>query len=376
MCGPLAVSQNCYGDKTVVRIGKTDKVRTKTDILAKADQGRHMTIWDPPTEIGLLLYPDVASATVHGLTDLFAVAATVARERIGAAAPMLRVSHWQPKAANEGVERTFDTHPALKNSPTAVIVPGSWKGPPEPDVNACLVGWLMERHNAGATLCSVCGGAFVLAETGLLKGRTATTHWSLSEKLAQGFPDIRVDGSRLTIEDGNFITAGGVLAWTDLGLKLVDRFLGPTIMLETARFMLADPPGREQRYYSNFKPKLHHGDAAVLKVQHWLQTEATKQPPMAKMAAVGGLEERTFLRRFQKATGLNPTQYNQHLRVGKARELLEFTSQTVNQISWAVGYEDSRSFRKVFQKVMGLSPNDYRRRFSVDVRKTAPAVNL
>jgi transcriptional regulator GlxA family with amidase domain len=82
------------------------------------------------------------------------------------------------------------------------------------------------------------------------------------------------------------------------------------------------------------------------------------------MASVSGLEERTFLRRFQKATGLSPSQYNQRLRVGKAREMLEFTNQTVNQISWAVGYEDSRSFRKVFYKVMGLSPRDYRRRFA------------
>jgi transcriptional regulator GlxA family with amidase domain len=146
---------------------------------------------------------------------------------------------------------------------------------------------------------------FVLADTGLLAGRTATTHWSLTEKLAQDFPDVLID-ENLTIEDGNFITAGGVLAWTDLGLKLVDRYLGPTIMLETARFMLADPPGREQRYYSNFAPKLHHGDAAVLKVQHWLQTEATKQPSISDMAAIGGLEERPFLRRFSKSDRTQP----------------------------------------------------------------------
>jgi transcriptional regulator GlxA family with amidase domain len=323
-----------------------------------------MAIWDPPTEIGLLLYPNVVSATVHGLTDLFAVASTLARERIGANAPMLRVSHWQPNSANIAIDRAFDTHPQLANSPIAVIVAGSWQGQPARDVVDCMTKWLLERHAAGSTLCSVCGGAFVLAETGLLAGRTATTHWSMAEKLAQGFPDIRVDENRLTVEDGGFITAGGVLAWTDLGLKLVDRYLGPSIMLETARFMLADAPGREQRFYSNFAPKLKHGDAAVLKVQHWLQAEAAKQPSLSEMASVGGLEERTFLRRFQKATGLTPSQYTQRLRVGKSREMLEFTNQTVNQISWAVGYEDSRSFRKVFQKVMGLSPSDYRRRFA------------
>jgi transcriptional regulator GlxA family with amidase domain len=332
-----------------------------------------MAIWDLPTEIGLLLYPDVADATVHGLTELFTVASTLARERLGANAPMIRVSHWRPGPGNETIERVFDTHGQLPNSPVAVIVPGSWQGPPSPLVTRCLVTWLLERHAAGCILCSVCGGAFVLAETGLLSGRTATTHWSLTQKLAQCFPGVQVDETRLTVEDGNIITAGGVLAWTDLGLKLVDRYLGPTIMLETARFILADPPGREQRFYSNFAPRLHHGDAAVLKVQHWLQTEATRQPSVSAMASIGGLEERTFLRRFQKATGFSPSQYNQRLRVGKAREMLEFTQQTVGEISWAVGYEDTRSFRKVFHKVMGLSPGDYRKRFSARAGLTTTA---
>jgi transcriptional regulator GlxA family with amidase domain len=172
----------------------------------------------------------------------------------------------------------------ILSSKVAVIVPGSWKGLPPTEVVQCLVQWLLKHHSRGATLCSVCGGAFVLAETGLLAGRSATTHWSFIAKLSESFPDIHADESRITVEDGNFITAGGVLAWTDLGLKLVDRYLGSTIMIETARFMLVDPPGREQRYYSNFAPKLHHGDAAILKVQHWLQNQTSNVPSVKEMA--------------------------------------------------------------------------------------------
>lgn len=324
-----------------------------------------MAIWDPPAEIGILLYPKVASATVHGLTDLFTVASTLARQRLGPTAPMLRVSHWQPNASANAIDCIFDTHPDLSRRPLAVIVPGSWSGEPEPAVIQCLTRWLLERHAAGTTLCSVCGGAFLLAETGLLAGRAATTHWTFVQDLAQRFPDIQVDECRITVEDGNFITAGGVLAWADLGLKLVDRHLGPTIMLETARFMLVDPPGREQRYYSNFSPRLHHGDADVLRVQHWLQTEAANQPSLAEMAAICGLETRTLLRRFKRATGLNPTEYSQRIRVGQAREMLEFTNQPISRVALAVGYEDYGSFKRVFQKIVGLSPRDYRRRFAV-----------
>jgi transcriptional regulator GlxA family with amidase domain len=326
---------------------------------------RQKAIWDPPVEIGILLYPGAATSMIHGLTDMFTVATTLGRELGGANAPMLRASHWQLNAAGDAVECVFDTHPGLPHALVVAIVPGSWVGPPGPEVMKHLVAWLLARHAVGTTLCSVCGGAFVLAETGLLAGRTATTHWSFTAALAKKFPDIQVDENRLTIEDGNFITAGGVLAWTDLGLKLVDRHLGPSVMLETARFMLADAPGREQRFYSNFAPKLQHGDAPILKVQNWLQTRAASQPSIPEMAAVAGMEARTFMRRFHKATGLKPTDYSQRLRVGKAREMLEFTSQTVDQIAGTIGYDDPASFRRVFQRVMGLSPSDYRRRFAV-----------
>jgi transcriptional regulator GlxA family with amidase domain len=324
-----------------------------------------MAIWDPPAEIGVLLYPEVAFATVHGATDLFKVADSIARQRMGPTAPILRVSHWQLKSETDAVERVFDTHPQLVNRPVAIIVPGSWEGQPEPDLTRCLAQWLIERHAAGSALCSICGGAIILAATGLLAGRSATTHWDYAEELARRFPDIRVDARRIVIEDGNLMTAGGVLAWTDLGLRLVDRYLGSTIMLETARYMLADPPGREQSYYSSFSPKLNHGDMAVLKVQHWLQAQAAAPRSIAALAEVSGLGERTFLRRFQKATGLKPTEYGQRLRVGKAREMLEFTTQSIDQISWAIGYEDPGSFRRVFRRVVGLTPGDYRRRFAV-----------
>jgi transcriptional regulator GlxA family with amidase domain len=324
-----------------------------------------MAIWDPPTEIGILLYPDYAASTVYGLTDMFAVATKLAHQHIGANAPMVRVSHWLPNSTNEVVDCVFDTHPALDHRVSVVIVPGSWKGEPDVDVKKCLVNWLIEKHANGSTLCSVCGGAFVLAETGLLAGRCATTHWDLAQALAQRFPEIHVDEHRIVVEDGNLITAGGVLAWTDLGLKLVERHLGPSIMLETARYMLVDPPRREQRYYSNFSPVLNHGDSAILRVQRWLQSQVELQPSISKMAEIGGLEDRTFLRRFQKATGLKPTEYSQRLRIGKAREMLEFTGRTIEIIAEMIGYDDPASFRRVFKRLMGMSPSAYRRRFAV-----------
>lgn len=318
----------------------------------------------PLPEIGLLVYPRAQLAAVHGLTDLFAVADWLARQRLGTSEPLLRVSHLSRSVTDGRIVRTFDTGPGQDDAPVVIILPPSLGPPPAGDDMAGFIDFLRMRHVAGTTLASVCAGAFLLAETGLLNGRMATTHWTYANHLAERYREVRVDTDKLLIDDGDIITAGGLMSWTDLGLNLVDRLLGPTAMIETARFLLIDPPGREQRYYSTFSPKLAHGDLAVLKVQNWLQAALPRDATASAMAAKAGLEERTFLRRFRKATGLRPTEYCQHLRVGKARAMLEATTRPIDQIAWDVGYEDPGSFRKVFIKVTGLAPRDYRRRFA------------
>jgi len=217
-------------------------------------------------------------------------------------------------------------------------------------------------------LASVCAGAFALAESGLLDGRTVTTHWALAAQMAARFPQVQVLPERMVIDDGDLITAGGLMAWTDLGLAIVTRLLGPTIAAETARFLVVDLNRESQRHFSSFAPSLDHGDAAVLAVQRWLQGEEGAEASLADMAARAGLGERTFLRRFRAATGLKPTEYCQQLRVSKAREMLEFTRQSIDQVAWQVGYRDSGAFRKVFTRLVGLSPGDYRRRFGTTSR--------
>ncbi|ACB94888.1 GlxA family transcriptional regulator [Beijerinckia indica] len=320
----------------------------------------------PPPEIGLLAYPQAQLAAIHGLTDLFVIADRLARKRLGKSETLLRVSHLSLCETDGRVVRTFDTSPGAGGEPVVVILPPSLGDPAAGENRAGLVDFLKVRYAAGTVLASVCAGAFLLAETGLLNGRAATTHWTYADDLAQRFPDVQVDTNKLIIDDGDIITAGGLMAWTDLGLKLVDRLLGSAMMIETARFLLVDPPGREQRYYSIFSPRLGHGDAAILKVQHWLQKAGLRDITACAMAAKAGLEERTFLRRFRKATGLKPTEYCQHLRVDKAREMLEATTRPIDQIAWDVGYDDPGSFRKVFIKVIGLAPGDYRRRFGAE----------
>lgn len=340
-----------YKDQRGGTRGGSDTVRGETDRM-------HIV-----AEVGLVLYPDCQLSAIYGLTDLFRIASDIAARSGASNPPAIRVSHWRQDG--DAIVCTYDSAPRSQHALSHLITPPSIVLPDRMQPMRSLAEWMATLHRGGATLCSVCAGAFVLAETGLLQGREATTHWAFAETLASRFPTVRVDADRMLIDDGDIITAGGILAWTDLGLTLVERLLGPSVMLDTARFLLVDPPGRAQRPYGQFVPRLDHGDAAILAVQHWLQATGAKEHGVPMLAARARLEERTFLRRFKNATGLRPTEYAQQIRVAKAREALERTRKPVEQIAWQVGYGDPSTFRKLFQRVTGLAPHEYRRRFGV-----------
>lgn len=315
-------------------------------------------------EMGVLIYPGAQMAAVHGLTDLFGVANRIAAEYQGAQLPVLRISHWQADAEHTP-RRVYDSVPGPDIGLMALLIPPSIAGFSEGQASPALIHWLRAQHASGATLGGVCVGSILLAESGLLDGRSATTHWTSAKQFAERYPKVRLNAEKPIVDDGDLITTAGLMAWSELGLRLVDRLLGPTVATGTARFLVVEHSDSASQCGSNFAPILSHGDGAILKVQHWLQANGAVEVSLPAMAEQAGLEERTFLRRFRTATGLKPTQYCQHLRVGKAREMLEFTNGTIDHIAWNVGYADPGAFRATFKKITGLAPSDYRSRFGV-----------
>ncbi|GLO43401.1 transcriptional regulator [Pseudomonas putida] len=314
-------------------------------------------------DIGLLLYPGAQRAAVHGLADLFQVANRVASELGAVKLPSVRISYWQADEAGQ-LQPAPESVPAVESNLRVLIIPPSLESAPQGELLERHRASLCQLHRHGTVLASVCIGVFFIAASGLLDGRPACTHWNYVHSLAQRFPKVRVEAQQPLLDDGDIVTSAGLMAWTDLGLRLLERFMGATVARETARYLAVDPvtaplPG------AVFNPRLDHGDDAVLKVQHWLQGNGGQDADLAGMAACAGLEERTFLRRFRAATGLRPTEYCQQVRVGRACRLLEFTRRNVEQIAWGVGYQDPSAFRKVFQRITGLTPSDYRRRFAV-----------
>lgn len=242
------------------------------------------------TEIGLLLYPGCQMASVHGLGDAFSIANHYSDEHGGAA--RIVTTHWSLGAS--GCARVWASHPAPKALPDVVIVPGRLTPPMAAHEAAAYSGFLRDCHDHGATLASVCVGAFILGHSGLLGGRRVTTHWYYGDAFRAAFPRAELIGGDILTEDGDILTAAGMMAWTDLALRLIHRIHGPTVLADTAKFLLVDPAGREQRHYSRFAPKLNHGDAAILKVQHWLQTRLGKDVSIAAMANEAVLSRAPF----------------------------------------------------------------------------------
>jgi len=315
---------------------------------------------EPLASIAIVVYRDVQMSAVLGLGDLFMIANNNSEQSGNSC---LAVSQVTEQAMHD---------PAL-GSFSAVILPPSLelaRGEDEDAIHA----WLRAQHAAGAMMCSVCAGAFWLGHSGLLKGRVATTHWALEEEFRATFPATQVMAEHLLIDDNDIVTAGGLMAWLDLGLFIVNRWLGPQVVSQTARHLLVDPGGREQRNYRSFRSPLAHGDDVILALQHWLEGHVHTEITVKAMAARTHLSDRTFLRRFKAATGYTPNSYVQNLRIEKARGLLERTRIPISEISWNVGYQDASAFSRIFRNTTGLTAGEYRNRFGVLARRVSKSI--
>lgn len=231
--------------------------------------------------------------------------------------------------------------------------------------NTELINWLREQHSQGVCISAVCAGVFPMAQTGLLSGRTATTHWLLAQDFQKQYPEVRLKPEKMLVDEGSLITAGGVTAYMDLALYLTARFGSPDLASSVSKNLLIDPARTWQTPYARMNFNMAHGDETILFLQNWMDENLSDSITVSDLASQASLGQRTLARRFKKATGDTPLEYLQHLRIGKARTLLETTNTPIEQITWDIGYEDVSSFRRLFKRITHLSPTAYRKRFGL-----------
>lgn len=333
-----------------------------------------MTSAHIPVNVAILAFPECTASVVYGLYDLFMSAGRdwglivdgypgpqLMRPKIVSAHrgtfPVANGIHIRPEADLEQVP-----------FPQIVCVPELFV-PPEEALGGRFVReieWLGACHAAGATIAATCSGALLLAETGLLDGYEATTHWAYCDILAQRHPAVRVQRQRtlvLTGEGQRLVMTGGGSSWLDLALYLIARTTDVETAMQVARVNLIDWHVVGQQPFARLARSRQVEDAAISRCQAWIAEHYNETAPVAAMARLSGLAERSFKRRFQQATGMSPLEYVHTLRLEEAKHLLESTDRPVEAIANEVGYEDAGFFSRLFRRKVNLAPGQYRKRF-------------
>ncbi len=225
------------------------------------------------------------------------------------------------------------------------------------------VEWLRDHWHRGAHLASVCTGAFLLAATGLLNGRTATTHWAFTDLFQERFPLVDLRPERIITDEGQIYCSAGFTAGIDLSLYLVEKYCGLEVARNSAKAILFDLNRNSQLPYSVFRFQKNHNDSSVLEAQTWIENHYSDKVLYQDLAKQFGLSQRSLERRFKAATGVTPLHYLHQVRVEASKRLLEESDKSFDEITWKVGYGDGGFFRKVFVKETGLRPMAYRQRF-------------
>ncbi len=231
--------------------------------------------------------------------------------------------------------------------------------------NAPVVPWLERWHKRGAAIASVCSGVGLVAATGMLDGKRATTHWGLAEQFRQKYPKVHWMPELMVTEDRGFYCGGGVNAALDLSLYLVEQYCGHEVAVQSAKALLIETPRAWQAGFAIVPLKTAHSDDIISKAQEWLHENFHRTFPLEAPARRVGMSLRNFVRRFKQATGDSPLTYLQKLRVAAAKRLLESDHRSMQEISDAVGYQDVVFFRELFQRHTGVSPSAYRRKFGL-----------
>jgi transcriptional regulator GlxA family with amidase domain len=342
-----------------------------------------MTDPRPPVDVAILAFPEVTASVVYGFHDLFHGVGRdwgiVVEGRPGPTLMTARVvsSQQGPFMAANGVTIAPDGALEGGRMPDIVCVP-EMMVPPGESLDGRFgdeIAYLLRCYAAGATLATACSGAMLLGEAGLLDGRDATTHWAYCDVMKSRYPRVRVHPQRALVVTGEaqrLVMAGGGTSWLDLALYLIARFTGIDAAMHVARINLIDWHHAGQQPFARLARSRQVEDAVIARCQTWIADHYCEPSPVAAMAGLSGLPERSFKRRFEQATGMSPLAYVHTLRLEAAKHMLEAGDASIEAIAAEVGYEDAGFFARLFRRNVSLTPGQYRKRFG-DFRRALRA---
>jgi transcriptional regulator GlxA family with amidase domain len=230
--------------------------------------------------------------------------------------------------------------------------------------NKGLIDWIKKQYKDGAEVASICTGAFMLASTGLLDGKSCSTHWSVADNFRSMFPNVDLQPDKLITDENGIYTNGGAYSFLNLMIYLVEKYYDRQTAIYCSKVFQIEMDRESQSAFIIFKGQKKHADEIVKEAQDYIESNVREKISVKQLASRFAVSRRQFDRRFIRATGNTPFEYLQRVKVETAKKLLEVGWKTVSEVMYEVGYSDASAFRRVFKKITSLSPIEYRNRYN------------
>ncbi len=230
--------------------------------------------------------------------------------------------------------------------------------------NKEIIDWIAKQYKEGAEVASICTGAFLLAASGLLDGKSCSTHWAAADNFRSTFPEVNLKMDRLITDENGIYTNGGAYSFLNLMLYLVEKFYDRQTAIFCSKVFQIEMDRQSQSEFVIFKGQKLHGDEIVKEAQAYIENNLLEKISFEHLSSKLSVSRRNFDRRFIKATGNTPVEYLQRVKIESAKRAFETSRKTINEVMYEVGYADMKAFREVFRKVTGISPLEYRKKYN------------
>ena len=230
--------------------------------------------------------------------------------------------------------------------------------------NKVLVDWIEKQYKHGAEIASICTGAFILAATGLIDGKSCSTHWAAADSFRSMFPKVNLQMDKFITDENGIYTNGGAYSFLNLIIYLIEKYYNRQTAIFCSKVFQIEMDRNSQSAFSIFTPQKLHGDEMVKKAQAYIENNLDEKISVEHLSSSLSVGRRNFDRRFIKATGNTPVEYSQRVKIESAKKAFETSRKTISEVMYEVGYSDVKSFREVFRKITGISPLEYRGKYN------------
>lgn len=233
--------------------------------------------------------------------------------------------------------------------------------------NKDFIPWIIKQYTKGAEVASLCLGAFLLASTGLLKGKKCATHWMAENDFRKMFPDVHLVTERIITDEQGIYSSGGAFSYLNLILYLIEKYAGRELAILSAKVFAIEIERNSQLSFSIFQGQKEHEDEPIKKVQEFIEQNHQDKISVEQLTSISALGRRNFERRFKKATSNTVVEYIQRVKIEAAKKSLENSRKSINEVMYDVGYNDTKAFRVVFKKNTGMTPIDYKNKYNKEI---------